>query len=492
MRMRGVWMIVGLSVLAFRLSAQERQLRLTIEEAMVLGQTQSVASMESRNNMLKAYWTFRNYKADRLPGISFSGTLPSLNRQLNSYQQEDGSYKFIPNNYLSEYLGLTVRQVIPFTGGEIYLESNLERMDQLGAGGTGSFLAVPFSVTLSQPLFAYNPYKWQKKIEPLRFEKSKSEYVANLENVNISTVSCYFDLLTSMSNLENARQNRRNASELYKAACGKEKIGTISGSDLMQLRVGLLNANANVLTAENDYLEKMNALKNYLGLADSIEILPVVPELKKISAIGIEDIRRKAYENNPIYDNLKIRLIEAEANVAKMKRERLPDVNLNLSVGTTGSHPTFARTYTHLDNRQVAQIGISIPILDWGKRKGNYIQAKADYELTVNKTEREKREFDEKVRILAENFLDQQELAKIYREAESVAQERYHIALNRFAVGDISVTDLNYAEQEKDDARRNYIYQLYLSWYYYYNLRYITLFDFEKGTDIVYDYEYKR
>ena len=110
----------------------------------------------------------------------------------------------------------------------------------------------------------------------------------------------------------------------------------------------------------------------------------------------------------------------------------------------------------------------------------------------MNKTEREEREFDEKVRILAENFLDQQELAKIYREAESVAQERYHIALNRFAVGDISVTDLNYAEQEKDDARRNYIYQLYLSWYYYYNLRYITLFDFEKGTDIVYDYEYKR
>ena len=50
--MRGLWMIVCLSVLAFRLSAQERQLRLTIEEAMALGQAQSVASMESRNNML--------------------------------------------------------------------------------------------------------------------------------------------------------------------------------------------------------------------------------------------------------------------------------------------------------------------------------------------------------------------------------------------------------------------------------------------------------
>ncbi len=491
--MKGLSIMLCLSILASPSPAQEKERRLTIEEAMAIGQAKSVASMENRNNALKSYWRYRNYKTDRLPGMSLSGTLPSLNKQLNSYQQEDGSYKFVPNNYLSEYLDLAVRQVIPFTGGEIYLESNLERMDQLGADGKGSFLAVPFTVTLSQPLFAYNPYKWQKKVEPLRFEASKSEYVANLENVNISTVSSYFDLLTSMSNLESARQNRRNASELYEVARAREKIGTVSSSDLMQLRVGLLNADANVLTAENEYVEKMNALKNHLGLDEDIEITPVVPDVKMIPSISVEDIRRKAYENNPIYDDFKIRLIEAEANVAREKRERLPDVTLNLSVGTTGSHPTFAGAYTHLGNRQVARIGISVPILDWGgKRKGNYIQAKADYELTVNKTEREEREFNEKVRMLAEDFLDQQELARIYREAESVAQERYDIALKRFAVGNISVTDLNYAEQEKDNARRNYIYQLYLSWYYYYNLRYITLFDFEKGTDIVYDYEFKR
>ncbi|MCD8318298.1 MAG: hypothetical protein LUC45_05410 [Paraprevotella sp.] len=175
MKMKGMWIILCLSALAPSLSAQEEKRQLTIEEAMMLGQAKSVASMENRNNALKSYWRFRDYKADRLPGISFSGTLPSLNKQLNSYQQEDGSYKFIPNNYLSEYVGLTVRQVIPFTGGEIYLESNLERMDQLGAGGTGRFLAVPFTVTLSQPLFAYNPYKWEKKVEPLTLETITSE-----------------------------------------------------------------------------------------------------------------------------------------------------------------------------------------------------------------------------------------------------------------------------------------------------------------------------
>lgn len=164
----------------------------------------------------------------------------------------------------------------------------------------------------------------------------------------------------------------------------------------MQLRVGLLNAEAKVLTARNDYLEKMNILRNYLGIREGVEILPEIPQVKIIHGVYADAIREK------------------------------------------------------------------------------------------DRIEREEDEFNEQVRVLAEDFIAQQELVRIYREADSVAQKRYGIALNRFTVGDISVTDLNYAEQEKDEARQNYIYQLYLSWLYYYNLRYITLYDFEAGCNIAY------
>ena len=462
------------------------QLPLSIEDALVMGREQSISSKESANTLLKAYWRYRNYRAGRLPSISLNGTLPSLNRSLNTYQREDGTYTFIPNNYLSGNLSLVVRQAIPFTGGEIYLESSLERMDQLGASRYGSFLSVPFTFTLSQPLLSFNPHKWEKKTEPLRYETSRQEYAVRMENVNITTVKYYFDLLIAQSDLESARQNRRNAEDLYAVAQAKEKIGTISDSDLMQLRVSMLNAEANELTAGNTYLEKMNILRNYLGLPESVEIVPEVPDLKIFEGVSADVIREKARENNPVYDNFKLRLTEAEANVVKAKRNRLPDISLNLSVGTTGSHPTFAGAYTNLGSRQIAQIGISIPILDWGQRKGNYLQAKSDYELEKDRIEREEDEFNEQVRVLAADFIAQQELVKIYREADAVAQDRYNIALSRFTVGDISVTDLNYAEKEKDTARQNYIYQLYLSWLYYYNLRYITLYDFETGEQLFY------
>lgn len=460
-------------------------LHLSIEDALKLGREESIDSKANSNTMLKAYWRYRDYRAGLLPGITLSGTLPSLNRSLKSYQQENGVYKFIPNNYLSEYMNFSIRQAIPFSGGELYIESNLERMDQLGANRTGSFLSVPFSVTLSQPLTAYNPYKWQKKTEPLRYETSRQEYTASMEDINITTVSYYFDLLVSMSKLESARQNHKNASDLYGVAQAKGKIGTISDSDLMQLKVNLLNTEASILTAENDYLEKMNILRNYLGIKAGTEIIPEIPQAKIIDGVCSDAIKEKARKNNPIYDNFKLRLIEAEANVIKAKRERMPDVNLYISVGATGSHPSLSGAYNNLENRQIAEIGISIPILDWGKRKGKYVQAKADYDLVKERIVREEDQFDEKVRILAEDFIDQQQLVKIYMEADAVAQERYTIALNRFTVGDISVTDLNYAEQEKDRARQNYISQLYLSWLYYYNLRYITLYDFAEGCDII-------
>lgn len=463
--------------------SQER-LELTLEEALALGRDQSIASKENENIMFKAWWSYRNYRAGLLPNITLGGTLPSLNRSLNTYQKEDGTYTFIPNNYISEMLNLTVSQAIPFTGGMLYIESGLERMDQLGADRYGNFLSVPFSLTLSQPLLAYNPYKWQKKTEPLRYETSKSEYIARIENVNINTVNYYFDLIISMTDLESARQNLKNSQDLYAVAQAREKIGTISDSDLMQLRVGLLNAEASVLNAKKAYLEKMNILRNYLGIQEGIEIWPEVPQEKTVVDVYADDIRKKARENNPLFDNFRLRLLEAEANMTKAKRERMPDISVNLSIGTTGSHPTFAGAYGNLGNRQIAQIGLSIPILDWGKRKGNYEQAKSDYNLEQERIRREEDEFNEQVRALTEDFISQQELVEIYREADAVAQERYGIALDRFTVGDISVTDLNYAEQEKDAARQNYIYQIYLSWLYYYNLRYITLYDFETGTSL--------
>ena len=465
----------------------QSSLQLSLAEALHIGREQSLVSKEVHNNMRISYWQYRNYRASLFPNVYLEGTLPSLNRSLSQYQQENGIYKFIPNNYIHESLGLTVSQAIPFTGGQVYLQSSVERMDQLDKPRTGSFLAIPFTFTLVQPVFSYNPYKWAKKIEPLKYENSMQNYVASVEKINITTVQYYFELLLSKSNLDIARQNRDNSSKLYDIALAKKNIGTISDDDIMQLNVSRLNADANLIVAENDYSDKMNMLRNYLGFDEYMELVPEIPEAKVIPEIGADIIREKAYGNNPIYNDFKVRLLEAESNVVKAKREKAPDVQLYVSIGNTGSDHNFFDSYTNLQNRQIAEIGISIPILDWGRRKGNLELAKSKYSLVEARVSREENDFKESVRSLIANIVNQPKLLEIYRIADIEAQKRYYIALERFTLGNISVIDMNYAEQEKDKARKNYVYQLYLSWLYYYNLRYITLYDFERGCDLKYE-----
>ncbi len=70
-------------------------------------------------------------------------------------------------------------------------------------------------------------------------------------------------------------------------------------------------------------------------------------------------------------------------------------------------------------------------------------------------------------------------------EADKTAEERYGIARARYMLGDLSITDLNIALQEKDQAKRDYILSLKSFWDAYYNIRTLTLYDFEKNQKIL-------
>ena len=61
--------------------------------------------------------------------------------------------------------------------------------------------------------------------------------------------------------------------------------------------------------------------------------------------------------------------------------------------------------------------------------------------------------------------------------------------MKTFVAGTISTLELNDAQNSKDAARRQRIQQMYEFWNLYYELRSITLWDFEKNTYIDADFE---
>ena len=63
--------------------------------------------------------------------------------------------------------------------------------------------------------------------------------------------------------------------------------------------------------------------------------------------------------------------------------------------------------------------------------------------------------------------------------SDQVAQRRYEIALKRYQTGNVTITDLNIAQNEKDSNKRAFFNSLKDYWMAYYELRALTLYDFE-------------
>ena len=83
-----------------------------------------------------------------------------------------------------------------------------------------------------------------------------------------------------------------------------------------------------------------------------------------------------------------------------------------------------------------------------------------------------------------ENFNNQAQQLAIAKEADLIAQQRYKTSIETFLIGKINTLDLNDAQSSKDAARQKHISELYYYWYYFYQIRSLTLWDFRTNTEL--------
>ena len=192
--------------------------------------------------------------------------------------------------------------------------------------------------------------------------------------------------------------------------------------------------------------------------------------------------------NNSFAHNIRRRQLEADYEVAKAKGN-LRQISLFAQVGFTGTDKTFEGAYNPLKDNQIVEVGFRIPLLDWGKRRGQVKVAKSNREVVQSRLRQETMDFNQDLFILVEQFNNQRAQLDIANEADQIAQQRYKTNVETFMIGRISTLDLNDAQVSKDEARQKHINELFYYWYYYYQLRSLTLWDFEKNTNIDADFE---
>ena len=140
---------------------------------------------------------------------------------------------------------------------------------------------------------------------------------------------------------------------------------------------------------------------------------------------------------------MKRRKLESESAVARARANAGLKADIYLRFGLTQTADKLPEAYRNLLDQQYVSLSISLPILDWGRGKGQVRVARSNRDLVYTQVEQSRTD---------------------------------------------TILDLNASISEKDSARRNYVSALYNYWSLYYTLRSMTLYDFESNKLLTEDY----
>ena len=464
------------------------QEKMTLSQAIHTARSQSVEALEARQSFISTYWAYRSYQASRLPSIYMYGNLMNFDRSLTLLQSpEDGSLNYVSSNNLQNGIGFQVNQNIPFTGGTLSLSTDLSRIDQFGNNMSQTWYSKPVTLSYYQPLFTYNQFKWDRKIEPKEYEKGKRDYLGNMEGLTINVVYAYHNLLLAKMNNEISQSNFENSGNMLKIAKERYDLGDVTKAEYLQLELRMLNDSISINETAVAVREAQMTLNSILGFDESFEVVPVMEDELPDIQMDYDLVMTKSLENSSFSLNNELSLLNAESNVAYAKASRGFSFALNARFGMSQTGPDFPQAYKNLLDQEVVGITFSIPIFDWGLGKGKVQKAKAAQEVVKAQVQQSENDYRRQMFTAVSQFNNQRQQSLVSQKAMKIAAERYELTMHRFKEGNASVTDLNMAQTENDSAFRQYISDVSNFWAYYYSLRQATLYDFIKGEDLEID-----
>jgi len=466
------------------LYAQNTQL--SLQQVLDIAGKSSPRAKQAETGRKTRYWNYRNFQSNYLPQLRLEGNLPGLQRGIQRITLNDGTDAFRLRTLANSNLGLSLSQGISATGGSIFLNSNLQRIDLLGSSRSISYLSSPVSIGISQPVFGFNRLHWDQKIEPLRYEESRKQFNEDLEQARVDAAGLFFNLLLAQINYRIQEKNLANNDTLYKISKGRYNLGKIAENDLLQMELSVMNARASLNQAQLDVEQGSLALRTYLNLRGNELIVVEEPPTPEDIPVDEETALREALNNRQQITGLKRQMMEALAGVSEAQRARF-SVDLMGQYGFTQTADDLSSAYISPLEQQSVSIGISVPVADWGRARSRVEIAKANRELVQLNTEVAEQNFRQDIILSVKQVGMSRRKLMIAAKADTIAQRRYDITVQRYLIGKISIVDLNIANQEKDQARQDYILSLRDYWNSWLELRRKTLYDFATRQTIKYD-----
>ena len=490
MKSKYTLLIIFALLACFSSQGQEKQMKLSLDDVIELASQQSLDAFRNKNMFRASYWEYRYYKADRLPSLSLDATPVDFNHSRNrEYNSQTKEEEYVQREYFSSDFGLSLNQNIALTGGSLFLRSELGMVKNLSGDESNSYQSTPISIGYQQELNGYNKLRWQARIEPLKYEKAKKVFIESREELAMKATQRFFSLVSAEINLSIAKNNKASADTLYKIGKGRFQIGTVTQDELLNLQLSQLRSEQALNSTKLELLRSQADLNSFLGLDKDTEISCIVPseipelEVKAGTAIS------QALENNPEILDQKQQLLEEDQRVAEAKAETGLNTSIYAMYGLDQSSDELGDVYDNPDKSQRFQLGVNIPIIDWGRRKGRYQMAEYSREVVKATVRQARIDFEQEIAQTVMEFNLQGSQVRNAALADTVAQQGFEVTFQRFLIGKVDVINLNQARNDLEQARKDYVLALNAYWRYYYTIRRLTLYDFAAESPLSEEYE---
>lgn len=490
--MKTVKIVITLICILFLGKAQAQVHELTLEKTITIAGDSSLQAFLSKNRYLAGYWQYRTFKADRLPSLTLNLTPAEYNRGIiRRYDSESDIDVYRKQQSFYAGGGVNIMQNFDLLGGTFYINSNLDYLRNFGSNTSTQFTTVPIRVGYRQNLLGYNSFSWEKKIEPLKYEKVKKEFISNMENVSIQATGYFFRLAMAQVEYDMAVEKVASSDTLYRTGQERHKIASISKGDLLTLKLDAVNARNTLENKKIELKQAMFNLASFLNFDKNTEIRLRLPSRPRHTEIGVEEALAYARENNPDFLTYKQAILEAEKQVDRTKKEAMFNASLNASFGFNQAADAFRDVYRNLMDQEIISLSVSIPLVDWGVRKGKYNMAKSELNVAQISARQNEISIEENLIMTVSAFNIQLSLIDSAEEALDLSIMAYEETKQRFLIGKADINSLTLAQNRQETAQRNYISALQTYWSNYYKIRQLTLYDFELKIPLSREFDYK-
>ncbi len=470
-----------LLLLILQVKAQDRNYSLDLFQVITLAQSDAPDALLAETRFTNASWRYKSYLANYKPQLDLGATIPDLSRTIDAITLPDGTEKFINRSLLNSSAFTTLTQNIPLTGGSIFAYSSLRRLDILKTStinASKSYLTTPISINIQQPLFQFNPMKWDRILSPIEYEESQKEYSEDMEEVAYQAVQYFFDVLNAQLNLEAANQERANADTLFEIGSGRYQVGKIAETELLQLELRVMNADAALAEAELNLQTSTEQLRNHLGIREATSFNLLSPDEIPDIQISPQDALDQARLNRSDIISYRRRQLEADRDVEQEKKSQGVNLDINGRFGLTQTSTTFSDAYANPLDQEVFTLRLTVPIADWGKQEARKQIALSNQKLIYQTIEQEKVNFERDILIKVQQLDLKRESVTRATKALEAAEKRLDLTHKRYVIGKVDITELNLANNEREKNRQAYITALRNFWEAYYEIRLLTLYDF--------------